>query len=233
LYFVNWQRDISVEDRGGRKVIIKRNKSTKDFHEFIIMYTYSLISLLLVHPSSPVSPREIMLNEGHLMRNNLAKLGIQTPELIAISDEYLIEEYIDGGDLYQAFLASGPSELASDAGALTGKMHRAGYAFVDNKAQNFLVKEDHVVRTDLGFTKTACSDFAKSMDVGSFLASAMDLRSYPGIEQRFYKGYLAETGHGFSHMSIVIRNLLSLGFSSNSTITFQNMILDTRPVVHC
>lgn len=220
-----------MEERNGRRVVVKRNKATKDFHEFIITYTYSLISFLLAHPSSPTAPSEIMANEGHLMRENLARLGVPTPELIAISDQYLIEEYVEGGDLYRAFVSSGSSELASGAGALTGKMHRAGYAFVDNKAQNYLVKEKSVVRTDLGFTKSSCSEFAKSMDVGSFLASAMDLKSYSEIENRFYKGYIAETGHGFSHLAIVIRNLLSLGFSSDSTIMFQNMILDSRPVL--
>ena len=121
LYFVNWQRDISVEESGGRKVVVKRNKPTKEFHELLITYTYTLISILLAHPSPPINTREIMANEGHASRKNLAGLGIPTPELIAIADHYLIEEYIEGGDLYRSLASLGEVELASKAGMLTGK----------------------------------------------------------------------------------------------------------------
>ena len=231
LYFVNWQRDISIEESGGRKVVVKRNKPTKEFHELLITYTYTLISILLAHPSPPINTREIMANEGHASRKNLAGLGIQTPELIAIADHYLIEEYIEGGDLYRSLASLGEVELASKAGMLTGKLHLAGRAFIDNKAQNYLVGNGAVIRTDLGFTSKTDSQFAKSMDIGSFLASVMDLSNYPVIERAFYGGYFSETGQKFTYLSIVIRNLLSLGFSSNSTIMLQNMILDCRPLL--
>jgi tRNA A-37 threonylcarbamoyl transferase component Bud32 len=112
---------------------------------------------------------------------------------------------------------------------LTGKLHRAGLAFIDNKAQNYLVRNSNVIRTDLGFTKKEVSEFARSMDIGSFLASAMDLSLYRDIEKAFLDGYFSETGRKLSYLSIVIRNLLSLGFSSNSSVTFRNMILDSRP----
>jgi hypothetical protein len=81
----------------------------------------------------------------------------------------------------------------------------------------------------LGFIKKTDSEFARSMDIGSFLASTMDLRTYADIEAAFFKGYLSATGTKFSALSIVLRNLLSLGFSSNSALTFQNMLLDSRP----
>ena len=231
MYFVNWQRDISIEERDGRKVVVKRNKPTKGFHELLITYTYSLISILLAHPSPPINPKEIMANEGHASRNNLAKLGIPTPELIAIADRYLVEEYIEGGDLYGALASFGEIGLASKAGSLTGKLHLAGQAFIDNKAQNYLVLGDGVIRTDLGFTNKTKSQFARSMDIGSFLASVMDLTNYQNIEKAFYSGYFAETGLKFTYLSIVIRNLLSLGFSSDSTTMFQNMILDSRSLL--
>ena len=231
MYFVNWQRDISVEERDGHKVVVKRNKPTKGFHEFIITYTYSLISLLLVHPSSPASPEEIIANEGRAMRNNLARIGVFTPELIAISDQSVVEEYIEGGDLYNALQLNGMPEIAFGAGVLTGKVHNADYSFVDNKAQNYLVRETHLVRTDLGFTKRTSSKFARSMDIGSFLASTIDLPRYSEIEQAFLHGYFSETGRKFSYLAIIIRNLLSLGFSSDSAIAFKNMILDSRPLL--
>lgn len=228
LYFVNWQRQVSFEEWDGRKVVVKRNKSTKEFHEFIIAYAYSLISLLLAHPSPPIVLREIMRNEGNAMRSKLETIGIPTPKLISISDTDLVEEYIEGGDLYASLASGNSAEIAYSAGLLTDRLHRAGYSFVDNKAQNYLVKGSSVLRTDIGFTRKSSSLYARSMDVGSFLASVMDLADFANIEMAFYNGYRSEYGHRFSAISIIIRNVLSLGFSSNIKGTLTNMALDSR-----
>jgi tRNA A-37 threonylcarbamoyl transferase component Bud32 len=231
LYFVNWQREVSVEELNGQKVVVKRNKPTKEFHEFLLIYMYSLISTLLAHPSAPPAFSEIMRNEGRDMRKSLEKIGISTPELISISYVDLIEEYIEGGDLYRAFVSGHPAALAFAAGCLTGRMHNAGYAFVDNKAQNYLVRGDSVVRTDLGFIQKSGAQYARSMDVGSFLASVMDLGRYREIERAFFDGYVSESGRKFSYISIIIRNVLSLGFSSDSKTTLRNMVLDATMLI--
>lgn len=227
MYFVNWQREVTLEEWSGQKVVVKRNKSTKEFHEFLIIYAYSLISMLLIHPSAPQAFSETMRNEGRSMRNALKNIGISTPELISISNADLVEEYIEGGDLYQALASGGDSALANAAGCLTGKFHRAGYAFVDNKAQNYLVRGDSLVRTDLGFIKKSSSSYSRSMDIGSFLASVMDIGRYRQVEKAFYDGYLSETGSGFTYLSLIIRNALSLGFSSDTKATFRNMLLNS------
>ncbi len=231
MYFVNWQRKVWLEELNGQKVMVKRNKPTKQFHEFLILYTYSLISIFLLRPSAPIAFSEITKNEGHEMRKNLEKIGIPTPVLLSISDTDLIEEYIEGGDMYRALASGGDIMLACKAGSLTGKAHQAGYTFVDNKAQNYLVREESVIRTDLGFMKKTTSNYSKSMDIGSFLASVMDLDRYGEIAQSFHDGYLSEAGSKFPYRSIVIRNLLSAGFSSNSKITLRNMLLDARSLV--
>jgi tRNA A-37 threonylcarbamoyl transferase component Bud32 len=221
---------VSIEEWEGQKVVVKRNKPTKEFHEFLIAYAYSLISMLLAQPSAPPSISGIMTNEGHNMRNTLLKIGISTPRLISISSEDLVEEYIEGGDLYQA-LAAGQTPYAFEAGRLTGRLHKAGYSFVDNKAQNYLVKNICLIRTDLGFIIKSNSSYARSMDAGSFLASVMDLVSYAEIQTRFYQGYWSEFERGFPYISIVLRNLLSLGFSSNSKVTFENMLRDFTQII--
>ena len=226
MYFVNWQREVSVEELDGQKVVVKRNKPTKEFHEFLLIMMYSLISMLLAHPSAPPAFSEIMRNEGRDMRKSLEKIGVSTPELISISDIDLVEEYIEGGDLYIALASGQPARLAFGAGCLTARMHRAGYAFVDNKAQNYLVRGDSVMRTDLGFIQKSSSRYARSMDVGSFLASVMDLSRYREVEQAFFDGYVSESNRKFSYISIIIRNVLSLGFSSDSKTTLRNMLLD-------
>lgn len=230
MYFVNWQRDVTFEERDGRKVVVKRNKSTKEFHEFLISFVYTLISLILLRPSPPAFS-EIMANEGQAMRTDLASKGIPTPGLVAIGEEYLIEEFVEGGDLYRSLARSTSTALAYRAGILTGRCHQAGYAFIDNKVQNYLVRGEEVVRTDLAFTQRTISPFARSMDIASFLASVMDLRGYPEVEGAFFDGYLSETGHKFSYGAIIVRNLLSLGFSANSSTMLRNMMLDSRPLV--
>lgn len=212
-------------------MVVKRNKPTKEFHEFLLIYMYSLISMLLAHPSAPPTSSEIMKNEGRDMRKNLEKMGISTPELISISNIDLVEEYIEGGDLYMALVSGQPAALAFGAGCLTGRMHRAGYAFVDNKAQNYLVRGDSVVRTDLGFIQKSSSYYARSMDIGSFLASIMDLGRYREVEKAFFDGYVSESRRKFSYISIIIRNVLSLGFSSDSKTTFKNMVLDATMLI--
>ena len=231
MYFVNWQRNISVEMRKGQKVMVKQNKRTKLFHEFLIAYAYSLISILLFHPSSPPALSEINRNEGYEMRNKLKEIGISTPRLFSISDAKLVEEYVEGGDLYWALISGGNTILAYKAGSITGKLHKAGYTFIDNKAQNYLVRGDSVIRTDLGFMKQNHSLYSRSMDIGSFLASVMDLANYNEIYESFSAGYLAESGINLSYLSIAIRNVLSVGFSSTARIMLKNMLMDSRRLI--
>ena len=222
---------MSLEERNGQKVVVKRNKPTKQFHEFLIIYAYSLISLLLFHPSTPLTFSEIIRNEGCEMRKNLRKIGISTPMLLSMSDADLIEEYIEGGDTYRALAYGGDVVLAYEAGCITGKLHQAGYTFVDNKAQNYLARGESVIRTDLGFMKKTNSHYSKSMDIGSFLASVMDLDRYGEIAKSFHDGYRSEADSKFSYLSIVIRNVLSTGFSSSSKTTLRNMLLDSRSLI--
>jgi hypothetical protein len=75
------------------------------------------------------------------------------------------------------------------------------------------------------------SHYSKSMDIGSFLASVMDLDRYSEIAESFHDGYTLEADSEFPYLSIVIRNILSTGFSSNSKTTFRNMLLDSRGLI--
>jgi tRNA A-37 threonylcarbamoyl transferase component Bud32 len=231
LYFVNWQRDISLEDWNGQKVIVKRNKPAKQFHEFLIIYSYSLMSILFLHPSAPVTFSEIVRNEGYEMRKNLKRIGISIPALLSISDTSLVEEYIEDGDIYRALAFGGDVLLAFEAGRITGKLHNAGYTFVDNKAQNYLARGKSVIRTDIGFMKKTSSQYSRSMDIGSFLASVMDLDRYSEIAKSFHAGYVSETESKFPYLSILIRNTLSVGFSASSMTTLKNMLADTRNLI--
>lgn len=213
-------------------VVIKKNKMTKDFHEYLLAATYSVISVLMAHPSTPPPAGKITLgNEGNYMRDNLKRIGIPTPFLISITDDTIIEEYVEGGNLYKAFAdeenkQSTICSLAFQAGALTGKMHNAGYVFTDNKSQNYLVNIDNsILRTDLGFINKTNSIFAHSMDIASFLASVIDFEQprYDMIEQGFREGYTSVVRRNFPYLYLLLRNILSLGFASDQSAMFQNM----------
>ncbi|MFY9796994.1 MAG: hypothetical protein WAK17_14580 [Candidatus Nitrosopolaris sp.] len=213
-------------------VVTKRNKSTKNFHEYLLAATYSIMSVAMAHPSAPPPAGKMTLrNEGHYMRNKLKSLGIPTPCLISISDDTIIEEYVEGGNLYKALADEEDKKnsvysLAFQAGAITGKFHKAGYVFADNKSQNYLVNFDKsLLRTDLGFIHKTNSIFAQSMDIASFLASVIDFEQsqYEIIEKGFRDGYSSEVRRNFPYLYIVLRNLLSLGFASNQSAMIQNM----------
>ena len=121
MYFVNWQRQVSLEDRGGQTVVVKRNKHTTVFHEYILLSTYTMISFLLGHPSPPLPAGSITKNEGHEMRSALGRLGIPTPRLLSISETELVEEYVEGGDLYRTLASGNSGVLSNQAGVRSEK----------------------------------------------------------------------------------------------------------------
>jgi tRNA A-37 threonylcarbamoyl transferase component Bud32 len=236
MYFVNWQRHVSIANRNGQMVVVKSNKTTKSFHEYLLASTYSLVSIVLGHPDSPPVVGEMAINnEGSTMRNYLRKLGIRTPRLISLSDSILVEEYIESGDLYNVFLEFKEKKiicsLATEAGVMTGILHNDGKVFLDNKSQNYLVGQNYesLYRTDLAFIQTKSSVFSRSMDIGTFLASIIDLNksSYSEIENAFFQGYFSVTRQGFPYLSPVLRNLLALGFAFNHKSMLKNMLVSS------
>jgi tRNA A-37 threonylcarbamoyl transferase component Bud32 len=225
---VNWQRHVRRGEYEGRKVVIKTNKKIKGFRDFILVFAYVLTSVLVLHPSSPHPLGAIMLqNESIGMREMLRKLEIRSPILLYISPKVLIEEFIEGGNLYTLLENEGDPSLAGNAGILTARLHNAKLVFLDNKAENYLINtQGQLVRTDLSFIMSDNSTFSRSMDIASFLASIMDLTvaQYRPIHDTFINAYEKETGDSCPYLYIVLRNILALGFSSNRSNTFMNLL---------
>ena len=220
LYFVNWQREISVCEVDGKKVVVKRNKMSKNLHDYIIVMSDAILSILLAHPSTPPElGNKMTSNEGFEMREKLQLIGIPTPSLISITSTMLIEDFVAGGNLHKALSNGRNSSLAFSAGIITGRLHKSGYSFIDNKSQNYLVTFSRkVLRTDLAFIKKNDSVFAKSMDIGSFLGSllCLDIGKYKVIENAFYEGYYSEAKTPIPYLSIPLRNILGFGLSLSS-----------------
>jgi tRNA A-37 threonylcarbamoyl transferase component Bud32 len=234
LYFVNWQREISIKEIDGKKVVVKRNKISKNLHDYLIVISYAILSILLAHPSSPPElGNKMTSNEGTNMREKLRSIGIPTPSLILISDNLLIEEFIPGGNLHEALSNGSDFSLAFSAGIITGRLHKLGYSFVDNKSQNFLISSTRkVLRTDLAFIQKKDSIFAKSMDIGSFLGSllGLDIRKYKVVQDAFYEGYYSEVKTPIPYLSIPLRNILGFGLSLSSNWVV-NVLQDSEKLI--
>jgi tRNA A-37 threonylcarbamoyl transferase component Bud32 len=234
LYFVNWQREISVTEMNGKKVVVKRNKLSKNLHDYLLVISYSILSILLAHPSAPPElGSKMTLNEGFEMREKLQLIGIPTPSLISISKTLLVEDFIAGGNLYQALSNGRTSSLAFSAGIITGRLHRSGYSFIDNKSQNYLVTfSSKVLRTDLAFIQKKNSIFARSMDIGSFLGSllGLDSKKYKAIEDAFRAGYYSEVKSRVPYLSVILRNILGFVFSVSSNWV-KNILQDSDKLV--
>jgi tRNA A-37 threonylcarbamoyl transferase component Bud32 len=229
LYSVNWQREIEITLIDGRKVIIKKDKATKVINEHLLVFLYSLISILLLHPSSPPKlGKSILLNEGEENRRKLKNIGITTPLLHHISNDTIIEEYIEGGNLYKFLKNDGDLEIVFKAGVITGRLHNAGFCFIDNKAQNYLVNRSDLVRTDIGFIQKKNSLYAKSVDIGTFLSSVIDLdrEKYKIIERIFLEGVKSESKNKIPYLSTIVRNISALGLSSNHDNMITNLYLN-------
>ncbi len=220
------QRDIKITKLDGRKAIIKKDKVTKVINEYFLIFLYSLISLILLHPSSPPKlGKSILINEGEENRQKLNKIGIPTPHLYHISENTIIEEYIEDGNLYKFLKNDGDLDIVFKAGAITGKLHNAGFCFIDNKAQNYLVNKSDLVRTDIGFIQKQNSIFAKSVDIGIFLSSLIDLdaEKYRIIQETFLAGFKSVSGNEIPYLSLIVRNISSLGISSNHYNLIMNL----------
>ena len=226
MYFINWERKITKTKFGNNIVVVKKNKSFTGLRQFILIFFFILISIFSGNPTNPPEiGKRILENESFKSRNKLKLIGINCPKLFFITNKEIIEEYIDGGNLYFFFTTKKVNDLAFEAGKITGKFHQKGLVFIDNKCQNFLVtKERKLIRIDLGFIQKSKSVFAQSMDIGSFLASILDLEPpiYKILEKEFLIGYASMTNNNnkIPYLSIILRNILALGF----VYSYKNMI---------
>ena len=227
MYFINWERKITTNLFESNKVVVKKTKSFTNLRHFILIFCFTLLSIFSGNPSCPPAiGQRIVENESFEFRKKLKLIGINTPKLFSISYDEIIEEYIKGGNLYFYFHTENTNDLALQAGKITGLLHKNGFVFIDNKCQNFLVHKNKVIRIDLGFIQKSESIFAQSMDVGSFLASILDLKPqvYRKVAKEFLSGYLQITHNQIPYLSIILRNILALGFVYSHDNMIKNML---------
>ncbi len=180
-----------------------------------------------MHPTPPFRiGKSILLNEGAFSRQKLKVLGIHTPRLIEINKDVIIEEYIDGGNLYGYLQKSNNLEIVYKVGKITRSLHDSGSCFIDNKAQNYLVKDLEIIRTDLGLIQNHASEYTKSVDIGTFLASLLDLdnEKYKIIEKSFLDGYKNNSTDKLPYLSVIVRNIAALVLVSDHSNLAKNLL---------
>src|SRR6186713_1928607 len=166
-------------------VVIKRNKTVKTINEYLLVFVFTFISFVLLHPTAPLKTgKSILENEGSFSRQKLKDLGIQTPRLIEINRDVIIEEYIEGGNLYRFLQKSNNLEVVYKVGTITRNLHDSGSCFIDNKAQNYLVKD-------------------------------LENEKYKIIEKSFLDGYKNDPNDKLPYLSVIVRNIAALVLVSN------------------
>jgi len=233
LVIDSWQRRIKIEKLNGITVVRKKNKKLRLIRDIILVFSYLLISIVLIHPSPP--PKigiQSQKNEGFYTRKFLKKNSIITPNLLNISDFEITEEFVGKENFYEYASKNDGEELAYIIGQVTGRLHNVGFVFTDNKSQNYLVDRDNrIVRTDLVFIQKNRSVYARSIDIGSFLASILNFEysKYSRLEKSFLVGYKNTINYQNSvYLSIILRNILSIGLGDKKMRIIKNMLKKTN-----
>ena len=212
-------------------IVRKTYKKFYTIRNIALIYIYTIISIFLGHPSSPPRLDSILFNEGFEMRRHLDEKGVKTPKLFSITENEILEEFIENGDLHSIFRISKDMEnLSYKAGEITATLHKIGYSIIDNKSQNFLTRkkgeEITIYKIDLGFIRRSKSAFSKSIDIASFLSSIMDLdvEYYTILEKKFLEGYSKIVPIDYIYLVLVLRNILAIGISENKINMFKNIM---------
>ncbi len=230
LTYKSWHRKVELYQIGKRKIVVKKRKKLQLLRTLSLWFSFYLVSFFSLSLSSLILPTHVMTqNEKRETRKELRKIGIWTPDLYAAKDDYLIEEFVEGTDLYKWSHSSNLKSfcrIVYKVGSLTGKLHENNWSFIDNKAQNYLVtKYEKICRVDTGFLQKMADDFQKFMDIGTFLGSLLDLEhsKYERLVQSFLEGYYKTTGKDVPLKAFLVRNMVSLLLAPRYTNTIPNM----------
>ncbi len=192
------QHKVTLKEIDGKQIIVKRNRISKFMKELILDSAFVFLSLIVGHPSMPFSINQDHIDQNECDgRNILQNLGIKTPKILKFEKGMYEEEYVNEGDLYYVFdegSLEDCAKLSSKAGTITAIMHRNGFVFMDNTAYNYLVQNNQIYRTDVGLFDSTDNTLARSLDIGTFLASVMDLQEnkYQIVRKNFLEGYKNE-----------------------------------------
>lgn len=189
-------REVNFTEIDGNVAVIKTYQGS--FKPWFVDFSKSTFSLFLATPRiSFLSLKERVQREvdGH---KKLKELGISVPKILdfSIKGGFVVEEFIDGTNLYELIKDSERKrkKISYEVGKMTGYVHSKGFAFVDNKPQNYIFKNGKIFRTDLETFEVAPSQFEKDCDVVSFVESFVG-RTREEVHEAFIDGYECHSEH--------------------------------------
>lgn len=143
---------------------------------FFIDFSKSTFSLLFLKPRISFLSKEDRILREVLGHEKLKEIGIAVPKILEFSfdDFYIAEEYIVGTNLYSIIKNSEKEErenLSQNIGEITGRLHSLGFAFFDNRPQNYIFKDGTIFRIDLETFEFEPSLFERYCDIISFTES--------------------------------------------------------------
>lgn len=211
-------RDVGLCEINGNVAVIK---SYGDFKPRFVDFSKSAFSLFLSTPRiSFLSVEERIQREikGH---DKLSDLGIAVPKILdfSVKDGFIVEEFVDGKNLHQIIKDSEKERksISFEIGKLTGYLHSKGFAFFDNRPQNYIFKDGKIFRIDLETFETSPSKFERYCDVISFTESFVG-RTRDDVHDSFIAGYECYSKHTHNKFieTLARRALFLLNFNMPS-----------------
>ena len=184
-------RNITFSEIDGVPAVIKNYPDR--FKPIFIDFSKSTFSLLFLKPRISFLSKEDRILREILGHEKLDEIGIAVPKVLTFSfdDSYIAEEFIDVINLYNVIRDSEKKEMediAYQVGKMTGQLHSLGFAFFDNRPQNYIFKDGKIYRTDLETFELEPSDFEKYCDIISFIESFTG-KMRDDVHNSFISGY--------------------------------------------
>lgn len=173
-------------EMNGKRVVFKKYQSS--LRRLFIDFSRTCLSFLVLCPNMEFLKVPERIKNELKGRKRLDVIGLPTSKIKDWSFDkgYVVEEFINGKNVYQLFKKSKDvEELSFRIGLYTGLVHSKGYSFVDNRPQNYILSGNSIYRIDLELFKDNGNNFDRFCDVVSFV------KSFPnnGVGQAFLRGY--------------------------------------------
>jgi len=190
-------RNITLSEINGIPVVIK--SYPRPIRTTFIDFSKSTFSIFFMKPRISFLSREDRILREVLGHEKMKEIEIAVPKILEFSfdDHYIAEEYIAGENLYNVIKNSEKSErenLSRKIGEITGRLHSLGFAFFDNRPQNYISKDGAIFRIDLETFEFEPTMFEKYCDVVSFTESFTgEIRKE--VHDSFISGYEKYENH--------------------------------------
>lgn len=126
-------------------------------------------------------------------RKILQNLGLKTPTIFWYDEKSICMEKLDGENLSNFYKNEGLDsikEVSKRIGEELKKVHENGFAFLDCRSENYMIKNNEIYRLDLEFF-TKASEFKKMCDRITYISSILNLtpEKCKTAIKAFYEGY--------------------------------------------